>query len=104
PTGASTVSTGVSSVPTGSPSVPTNVPPSVVPVGVSNKGKAPMVDEDILVKERTFKQMEEDRLGEEAAKRLNDEEQSQIDRQRAELERRRQQEVLDSAMYYTEAD
>nr|GFB59729.1 hypothetical protein [Tanacetum cinerariifolium] len=28
--------------------------------------KALMVDEDIIIKERTFKQMEEDRLGEEA--------------------------------------
>ncbi|GJY34134.1 hypothetical protein Tco_0418603 [Tanacetum coccineum] len=36
--------------------------------------------------------------------RLHDEEQAQVDRQRAELNRRRQQEVLDSAMYYTEAD
>nr|GEY62046.1 aminoacyl-tRNA synthetase, class 1a, anticodon-binding [Tanacetum cinerariifolium] len=62
PTGASTVPTGASSVPTGSPSVPVDVPPSVAPVGVSNKGKALMMDEDILVKERTFKQMEEDRL------------------------------------------
>ncbi|GKA85169.1 hypothetical protein Tco_0806823 [Tanacetum coccineum] len=48
--------------------------------------------------------MEDDRLGEEAAKRLHDEEQAQVDRQRAELNRRRQQEVLASAMYYTEAD
>nr|GFC30871.1 hypothetical protein [Tanacetum cinerariifolium] len=47
-----------------------DVPPCVAPAGVSNKGKALMVDEDILVKARTFKQMEEDRLGEEAAKRL----------------------------------
>nr|GEW67971.1 JmjC domain-containing protein [Tanacetum cinerariifolium] len=93
-----------SNTPTSSPSVPTDVPPSVAPVGVSNKGKALMVDEDILFKERTFKQMEEDRLGEEAAKRLHDEEQAQVDRQRAELQRRRQHEVLDSAMYYTEAD
>nr|GEY97762.1 putative ribonuclease H-like domain-containing protein [Tanacetum cinerariifolium] len=36
--------------------------------------------------------------------RLHDEEQAQADRQRAELQRRRQQEVLASAMYYTEAD
>nr|GFC23842.1 SGNH hydrolase-type esterase domain-containing protein [Tanacetum cinerariifolium] len=87
-----------------SPSVPADVPPSVAPAGVSNKGKALMVDEDILVKERTFKKMEEDRLGEQAAKRLHDKEQAQVDRQKAELQRRRQQDVLDSAMYYTKAD
>nr|GEV89460.1 aminoacyl-tRNA synthetase, class 1a, anticodon-binding [Tanacetum cinerariifolium] len=39
-----------------------------------------------------------------ATKRLHDEEQAHTDRQRAELQRRRQQEVLASAMYYTEAD
>nr|GFC21803.1 hypothetical protein [Tanacetum cinerariifolium] len=54
--------------------------------------------------EKTFKQMEDDRLGEEAAKWLHDEEQAQVDKQRAELQRRRQQEVLDLAMYYTKAD
>nr|GEV29339.1 hypothetical protein [Tanacetum cinerariifolium] len=48
--------------------------------------------------------MQEDRLGEQAAKRLHDEEQAQVDRQRAELQRKRQQEVLPSAMYYTKAD
>ncbi|GJW63595.1 hypothetical protein Tco_0115479 [Tanacetum coccineum] len=85
--------------------IPTDVPTGVAPAGVSNKGKTPMVEEeDITVKERTLKQMEDDRLGEEAAKRLHDEEQAQVDRQRAELKRRRQQEVLASAMYYTEAD
>nr|GEX17589.1 SGNH hydrolase-type esterase domain-containing protein [Tanacetum cinerariifolium] len=76
PTGASAVLTGASSVPTSSLSVPADVPPSVAPAGVLNKGKAPMVDEDILVNERTFKKMEEDRLSEEAAKRLHDEEQA----------------------------
>nr|GEV03035.1 hypothetical protein [Tanacetum cinerariifolium] len=104
PVGASTIPPGTLIVPAGSPSVPTAVSPSVAPAGVSNKGKYPMVKQDIHVKARTFKQMEEDRLGEEAAKRLHDEEQAQLDRQRAELQWRRQQEVLDSAMYYTEAD
>ncbi|GJR76448.1 hypothetical protein Tco_0088813 [Tanacetum coccineum] len=87
-----------------SPYIPTDVPTGVAPAGVSNKGKTPMVEEDITVKERTLKQMEDDRIGEEVAKRLHDEEQAQVDRQRAELNRRRQQEVLASAMYYTEAD
>nr|GEW56431.1 aminoacyl-tRNA synthetase, class 1a, anticodon-binding [Tanacetum cinerariifolium] len=77
------VPTGASTVPAGSPSVPANVPPSVAPAGVSNKGKSQMVEEDIHVKERTFKQMQEDIL---------------------ELQRQRQQEVLNLAMYYTEAD
>nr|GEU40334.1 hypothetical protein [Tanacetum cinerariifolium] len=104
PPGASTIPPGTSTIPTGSTSVPDDVPPSVAPAGVSNKGKAPMMDEDSLVKARTFKQIEKDRLGEEAAKRLHDEEQAQLDRQRAVLQRRRQQEVFDSAMYYTKAD
>nr|GEW90201.1 hypothetical protein [Tanacetum cinerariifolium] len=88
------VPTGASSVPTYSLSIPSNVPPSVDLVDVSNKGKAPMVDEYILIKARTFKQMEEDILDKEAAKRLHDEDQAQLDRQQAELQRRRQQEIL----------
>ncbi|GKF04265.1 hypothetical protein Tco_0034933, partial [Tanacetum coccineum] len=52
--------------------VPTGVPTGVALAGVSNKRKTPMVEEDITVKERTLKQMEDDRLGEEAAKRLHD--------------------------------
>nr|GEZ49324.1 hypothetical protein [Tanacetum cinerariifolium] len=75
------IPTGASNVLTGSTSVPADVPTGVAPPGVSNKGKAPM-----------------------AAKRLHDEEQAHADRQRVELQRRRQQEVLSSAMYYTEAD
>nr|GEX55607.1 JmjC domain-containing protein [Tanacetum cinerariifolium] len=90
-------------VPTGSTSVLADIPPSVAPAGVLNKGKALMVEEDITIKERTFKQMEDDRLGAKAAHRLHDEEQAQVDRQRAELQRR-QQEVLAFAMYYIEAD
>nr|GFB75380.1 aminoacyl-tRNA synthetase, class 1a, anticodon-binding [Tanacetum cinerariifolium] len=76
PPGTFAVPTGASTVPAGSPSVPADVPSSVPPAGVSSKGKSPLVEEDIPVKARTFKQMEEDRL----------------------------EEVLDSAMYYTEAD
>nr|GEW84471.1 hypothetical protein [Tanacetum cinerariifolium] len=37
------------------------------------------VEEDITVKERTFKQMQQDILGEKAAKRLHDEEQAQVE-------------------------
>nr|GEW13131.1 JmjC domain-containing protein [Tanacetum cinerariifolium] len=102
--GAFTIPPGTSTVLAGSLSVPADVSPSVAPAGVSNKGKSLMVEEDIPVKARTFKQMEEDRLSKEATKRLHDEEQAQMDRQRAELQRRRQQEVLDSAMYYNEVD
>nr|GEW18761.1 uncharacterized mitochondrial protein AtMg00810-like [Tanacetum cinerariifolium] len=80
PSDVSTVPTGASTVPAGSPSVPADAPPSVALL------------------------MEEDRLGEEAAKRLHDEEHDQVDIQIAELQRRRQQEVLDLAMYYNEAD
>nr|GEW10690.1 26S protease regulatory subunit 8 homolog A [Tanacetum cinerariifolium] len=61
--GASTVSPGASSVPASSLRVPTDVSPSVAPVGVSYKGKSLMVDEDIPIKVRTFKKMQEDILG-----------------------------------------
>nr|GEW85254.1 putative reverse transcriptase domain-containing protein [Tanacetum cinerariifolium] len=115
PTGALNVPTGsisvpaavptcASNIPTGSTSVPADVSTGVAPPGVSNKGKALMMEEDIPIKERSFKQMQEDILGEKATKRLHDEEQAHADRQRAELQRRKQQEVLASAMYYTEAD
>nr|GEV16391.1 ribonuclease H-like domain-containing protein [Tanacetum cinerariifolium] len=77
------VPTCASTVPASSSSVPVGVPPSVAPAGVSNKGKSPMVEEDIPIKARTFKQMQEDIL---------------------ELQRRRQQKVLDLAMYYNEED
>ncbi|GJR90894.1 hypothetical protein Tco_0214905 [Tanacetum coccineum] len=72
--------------------------------GTSNKGKSPIMEVDPLVKRRTFRQMEEDRLGEEAAKRLFEEEHADLERQRAEMQRKRQQDVLDSAKYYTDAD
>nr|GEV17939.1 reverse transcriptase domain-containing protein [Tanacetum cinerariifolium] len=86
PFGTSAIPIGTSTVPVGSPNVPTDVPSSAAPAGVSSKGKSPMVEEDIPVKATTFKQMEEDRLGEEAAKRLHDEEIAQLERQRAEVE------------------
>nr|GEW09886.1 synaptobrevin, longin-like domain protein [Tanacetum cinerariifolium] len=100
PTGASTVLLGTSIVPAAASAVPAdslNVPvvpadsPNV-PAGVSSKGKSLMVEEDIPIKARTFRQMEEDRLGEEAAKRLHAEEMAQMERERAEAQRKRQQE------------
>nr|GFC33071.1 JmjC domain-containing protein [Tanacetum cinerariifolium] len=104
PLGTSDISTGASTIPAGSPNVPTDVSSSAASAGVSNKGKSPMVAEDIPVKARTFKQMEEDRLGEEASRRLHDEEISHLKRKRAKVQRKRQQDVIDSAMYYNEAD
>nr|GEX72583.1 hypothetical protein [Tanacetum cinerariifolium] len=68
-------------VPADSPKVPTAVltdSPNV-PAGVSSKGKSPMVEEDIPITARTF-------------------------RERADEQRKRQQEVLKSAMYYNESD
>ncbi|GKD46576.1 hypothetical protein Tco_1271221, partial [Tanacetum coccineum] len=67
--------------------------------GTSNKGKSPIMEEDPPVDKRTFRQMEEDRLGEEAVKRLFEEEHANLERQRAKMQRKRQQDVLDSAKY-----
>nr|GEV50296.1 hypothetical protein [Tanacetum cinerariifolium] len=104
PLGTSVVPTGASTAPAGSPNVPTDVSSSAAPAGVSSKGKSLMVEEDIPVKAKTFKQMVEDILGEEAAKRLHDEEIAQMERHRAEVQRKRQKDVLDFAMYYNKAD
>nr|GEU80619.1 hypothetical protein [Tanacetum cinerariifolium] len=79
PTGASTDLPGASNISATALAVSAdslNVPAAVladspnVLAGVSNKGKYLMVDEDIPIKAKTFRQMEEDRLGEEAAKRV----------------------------------
>nr|GEW40976.1 putative ribonuclease H-like domain-containing protein [Tanacetum cinerariifolium] len=91
PSGDSTVPSGTFVVPPAASAVTTGA--STIPA-----------EEDIPVKARTFKQMEEDRLGEEAAKRLHDEEMAQLERERTKVQRKRQQEVLDSAMYYNEFD
>nr|GEX49931.1 JmjC domain-containing protein [Tanacetum cinerariifolium] len=97
---------GPTAVPADSPKVPVVVPADSpnVPAGVSSKGKSLMGEEDIPVKAKTFRQMEEDRLGEEAAKRLHEEEMAKIERKRAKAQRKRQQEVLESSMFYNEAD
>ncbi|GJQ92813.1 hypothetical protein Tco_0003952 [Tanacetum coccineum] len=58
--------------------IPTDVPTGVAPAGVSNKGKTPTVEEDITVKERTLKQLN-DRLGEDGLQRgYHDEDQAQV--------------------------
>ncbi|GJZ85129.1 hypothetical protein Tco_0650468 [Tanacetum coccineum] len=44
---------------------------------LSNKGKSPLLEEDPPVRERTFRQREEDNLGEEAARRMYEEEQDE---------------------------
>nr|GFD21247.1 hypothetical protein [Tanacetum cinerariifolium] len=64
PPGPSDVPTGALTVPAGSPTVPTDVSSRADPTGVSSKGKSIMVKEDIPVRARTFKQMEENRLDE----------------------------------------
>ncbi|GKE93623.1 hypothetical protein Tco_1574718 [Tanacetum coccineum] len=75
--------------------------PSVDP---SNKGKSPLLEEDPPVKERSFRQREEDMLGEEAARRMYEEEKAELEREREEMQRKRQQDVLNSAKYYTDSD
>nr|GFB05318.1 SGNH hydrolase-type esterase domain-containing protein [Tanacetum cinerariifolium] len=104
PLGTFDIPTGASTIPAGSPNVPTDVSSSVASAGVSSKGKSLMVEEYIPVKARTFKQMEEDKLGEEASRRLHDEEIAHLERKRAKVQRKRQQDVIDSTMYYNEAD
>ncbi|GJT90780.1 hypothetical protein Tco_1079625 [Tanacetum coccineum] len=87
---------GGSDVPAGATTGPSADP--------SNKGKSPLVEEDPPVRERTFRQREEDRLGEEAARRMYEEEQAELEREREEMQKKRQQDVLNSAKYYTDSD
>ncbi|GKB97446.1 hypothetical protein Tco_0983583, partial [Tanacetum coccineum] len=75
-----------------SPPLPTGMSTGVssgvstsTPAGTSNKGKSPIMKVDPPVKRRTFRQMEEDRLGEEAVKRLVEEEHADLERQRVEM-------------------
>ncbi|GJU45303.1 hypothetical protein Tco_1202569 [Tanacetum coccineum] len=70
----------------------------------SNKGKSPLMEEDPPVRERTFRQRDEDRLGEEAVRRMYAEEQAELDKEREEMQKKRQQDVLNSAKYYTDSD
>ncbi|GJU97544.1 hypothetical protein Tco_1326815 [Tanacetum coccineum] len=70
----------------------------------SDKGKSPMLEEEPPVRERSFRQREEDRLGAEAARRLYEEEQAELAREREEQKQKRQKDVLESAKYYTDAD
>ncbi|GJY01664.1 hypothetical protein Tco_0359816 [Tanacetum coccineum] len=63
----------------------------------SHKGKSPMVEEDPPIKERSFRQMEEDRLGAEAARKLYEEEQAELAREQEELKKKRQEEQAELA-------
>ncbi|GKG62658.1 hypothetical protein Tco_0634431, partial [Tanacetum coccineum] len=47
---------------------------------------------------------EEDRLGAEAARKLYEEEQAELARVQEELKKKRQEDVINSAKYYTDAD
>ncbi|GKD50931.1 hypothetical protein Tco_1279907 [Tanacetum coccineum] len=71
---------------------------------LSHKGKSPMVEEDPPIKERSFRQMEEDRLGAEAARKLYEEEQAELAREQEEMKKKRQEDVINSAKYYNDDD
>ncbi|GKE32250.1 hypothetical protein Tco_1451572, partial [Tanacetum coccineum] len=132
PTGPSTVSPGSTTVPTSS-FIPATAPiparsgtttatPSS-PVKDARKGKGVAVEEPTLTQDNTFKQLEEERLGWEAAQRLQAQELADLEKQRVESllkdanlarqmaqdfemtddQRKRQQEVLASAANYSNA-
>ncbi|GJU08355.1 putative ribonuclease H-like domain-containing protein [Tanacetum coccineum] len=131
-TGHSTVSPGSTTIPT-SNSVPiaetipassgtTPATPSS-PIRDARKGKGVAVEEPTSTQDKTFKQLEEERLGWEAAQRLQAQELADFKKQRAESlmtdanlarqmsqdfemtddQRKRQQEVLASAASYSDA-
>nr|GEV68081.1 hypothetical protein [Tanacetum cinerariifolium] len=100
--GDSNVSPGGSVTPTAHLAVSADSPQ--VPPGALNKGKSPMIEEGIPIPARMFRQVEEDRLGEEATRRLHEEELAEMEREQEEAQRNRQQEVLESAKFYTAND
>ncbi|GJZ08243.1 hypothetical protein Tco_0542526 [Tanacetum coccineum] len=132
PPGPSTVSPGSITVPTSSfvlaaeiisaRSGTTTATPSS-PVRDARKGKGVAVDEPTPTQDKTFKQLEEERLGWETAQRLQAQELADLEKQRAESlmkdanfarqmsqdfemtgdQRKRQQEVLASAANYSDA-
>ncbi|GKA00529.1 putative ribonuclease H-like domain-containing protein, partial [Tanacetum coccineum] len=132
PTGPSTVSPDSTNVPTSSsipPAEPiparsgtTTATPSS-PVRDARKGKGVVVEEPTPTQDKTFKQLEEERLGWEAAQRLQAQELADLEKHRAESlmqdanlarqmaqdfemtedQRKRQQEVLASATNYSDA-
>ncbi|GJT99291.1 hypothetical protein Tco_1094809, partial [Tanacetum coccineum] len=92
-----------------SSSIPTD---AFVPTGTtsdfsadpSKKGKSPMVEDDPPIKERSFRQMGEDRLGAEAARKLYEEEQVELARVQEEMKKKRLEDVINFAKYYTDVD
>ncbi|GKC72028.1 putative ribonuclease H-like domain-containing protein [Tanacetum coccineum] len=92
-----------SSIPSDGSAIPPDVTtgPTDAPF---DKGKSPMLEDEPPVRERSFRQREEDMLGEEAARRLYEEEQAELAREREEQKQKRQKDVLESAKYYTDAD
>ncbi|GJY01595.1 hypothetical protein Tco_0359747 [Tanacetum coccineum] len=84
-----------SAVPTGGSNEDDIPPSSFIPSDdPSDKGKSPMLEEEPLVRERSFRKREEDRLGAEAARRLYEEEQMSCAREKRELKQKRQKDVL----------
>ncbi|GKD25990.1 hypothetical protein Tco_1232204, partial [Tanacetum coccineum] len=85
---------------------------STIPVGTStnltaaqsSKGKEQIVEYPTPDMERIFKNMEDERIGVDMAKKVQVEEDAQWARQQAESQSKRQQEVNDAAMFYTEYD
>ncbi|GKF83653.1 hypothetical protein Tco_0248551, partial [Tanacetum coccineum] len=84
-TATASVFVGGSDVPAGAATGPSTDP--------SNKCKSPLLGEDPPVRERTFRQREEDRLGEEAARRMYEEQQDELEKEREEMQRKQQQDV-----------
>ncbi|GJW39609.1 hypothetical protein Tco_0065454 [Tanacetum coccineum] len=128
PTASTHLPTGSVPITTGSGSIPAaeliTTQSGTTPVTPSSPGKGIAVDEPTPTQERSFKQLEDERLGWEAAQRLHAQEQADIDRQRvesimqdanlarqmsedlemSEAQRKRQQEILASATHYSDAD
>ncbi|GJV66264.1 hypothetical protein Tco_1477092 [Tanacetum coccineum] len=78
PTG---MSAGVSS---GAPTGPSTVSPGSTTIPTSRSGKGVAVEEPTPTHDKTFKQLEEERLGWEAAQRLQAQELADFEKQRAE--------------------
>ncbi|GKB85422.1 hypothetical protein Tco_0957694, partial [Tanacetum coccineum] len=97
-TGPSTVYPSSTTVPT-THSVPAAAP---IPAGSGTTPESPSSPERDARK--VIGQREEDRLGEEAGRRMYEEEKAELEREREELQRKRQQDVLNSAKYYTDTD
>ncbi|GJT50593.1 putative ribonuclease H-like domain-containing protein [Tanacetum coccineum] len=85
---------------------------STIPAGTStnptaaqsSKGKEQIVEDPTPDMERIFKNMEDERIGADMAKKVQAEEDAQWARQQAESQSKRQQEVNAAAMFYTEND